>query len=50
MGYLNYQIAFKTDYDGKKAMEERIIWKKRAKEEQWKILLYHDMENEIITL
>ena len=50
MGYLNYQIAFKTDYDGKKAMEERIIWKQRAQEEQWKILLYHDIENEIISL
>ncbi|MGJ1242627.1 hypothetical protein [Sphingobacterium siyangense] len=50
MGYLNYQIAFKTDYDGKKAMEKRIIWKQRAQEEQWKILLYHDIENEIIRL
>jgi hypothetical protein len=31
-------------------MEERIIWKQRAQEEQWKILLYHDIENEIISL
>lgn len=42
--YLKYPIAFKRDFDGKKAMEERIHWENLAKEEHWKILLYHDMQ------
>ncbi|RXM39118.1 MBL fold metallo-hydrolase [Chryseobacterium sp. CH21] len=48
--YLKYQIAFKTDFDGKLAMEARNQWEKRAKEEYWKILLYHDMEQAILEL
>lgn len=43
-GYLKYPIAFKSDFDGKKAMEQRAKWEKLAKEEHWKILLYHDMK------
>lgn len=49
-GYLKYQIAFKSDFDGIKAKEERIQWEAQAKEECWKILLYHDLENSIITI
>jgi len=41
--YLKYDIAYKTDYDGKRAMEERIVWKKQAKTEHWGILFYHDL-------
>ena len=44
MRYLKYQMAFKTDFEGKKAMEARVQWEKCAKEEHWKILLYHDMD------
>ncbi|KFC21296.1 MBL fold metallo-hydrolase [Epilithonimonas lactis] len=50
MGYLKYQIAFKTDFDGKKARDERMLWEKQAREEQWKILLYHDLELDIVTI
>lgn len=50
MGYFKYQIAFKTDFDGVKAKQERIQWEKQAKEEQWKILLYHDLEFDIVEL
>lgn len=47
-GYLKYPIAFKSDFDGKKAMEQRTEWEKLAKAEHWKILLYHDMKRSIL--
>ncbi|WP_435522569.1 hypothetical protein [Chryseobacterium indoltheticum] len=50
MGYLKYHIAFKTDFDGVKAKQERIQWEKQAKEEQWKILLYHDLDFDMVEL
>lgn len=40
--YLKFHIAYKTDYDGKKAMEDRVQWEAEAKENNWKVLLYHD--------
>jgi len=40
--YLKFHIAYKTDYDGKKAMEDRIKWEQQAKENNWTVLLYHD--------
>lgn len=48
--YLKYHIAYKTDYEGKKAMELRQIWEQEAKVEGWKVLLYHDLEKPIVTL
>lgn len=48
--YLKYQIAYKTDHDGRKAMELRQIWQKQAEQEHWKILLYHDMRHPIIEM
>lgn len=48
--YLKYQIAFKTDFDGRQAMRYRHQWEKNAKEKGWKILLYHDMDQAIIKL
>ncbi|WP_419867936.1 MBL fold metallo-hydrolase [Chryseobacterium sp. CT-SW4] len=48
--YLKYHVAYKTDYDGKKAMEQRIKWEVQAKEEGWKILLYHDMKVPILKM
>ncbi|MEN5380190.1 MBL fold metallo-hydrolase [Sphingobacterium kitahiroshimense] len=47
-GYLKYPIAFKSDFDGKKAMEQRTEWEKLAKAEHWKVLLYHDMKSAIL--
>lgn len=46
--YLKYDIAYKTDYDGKRAMGERIIWKKQAKIEDWRILFYHDLVEPLV--
>lgn len=40
--YLKFHIAYKTDYDGKKAMACRIQWEQEAKENNWQVLLYHD--------
>ena len=40
--YLKFHIAYKSDHDGKKAMELRQVWEKQAKEENWKVLFYHD--------
>lgn len=45
--YLRIPIAYKADHNGKLAMEERQNWERQAKEENWKILLYHDMERSI---
>lgn len=50
IGYLKYQIVFKTDFDGMKAKQKRIQWERQAKEERWKILLYHDLKFEIVEL
>lgn len=41
--YLDVHIAYKTDDDGKKAMQWRIKWEEQAKAAHWTILLYHDL-------
>ncbi len=48
--YLKFHIAYKTDYNGKKAMELRQIWEQQAKEENWTVLFYHDFKNNASTL
>lgn len=48
--YLKLHIAYKTDFDGRKAMHLRQLWEKQAKEEHWKILLYHDMKSPFLEL
>lgn len=48
--YLKYHDAYKSDFDGKKAMQLRIKWQKEAIENNWKILLYHDLEKSILQL
>jgi glyoxylase-like metal-dependent hydrolase (beta-lactamase superfamily II) len=48
--YLKFHIAYKSDDDGKKAMELRQIWEKQAKEENWKVLFYHDFSKNCIEL
>lgn len=42
--YLKYHLAYKSDFDGKKAMQLRIKWQEEALENHWKVLLYHDLE------
>ncbi|MEG0760156.1 MBL fold metallo-hydrolase [Chryseobacterium sp.] len=46
--YLKYHLAYKSDFDGKKAMQLRIEWQKEAIENNWKILLYHDLQKSIL--
>lgn len=46
--YLTHHLAYKTDFDGKKALENRQKWALQAEEEHWKILLYHDMKKSIL--
>lgn len=48
--YLKYPVTYKSDFDGKKAMQLRIKWQKEAIENNWKILLYHDLEKSILQL
>lgn len=48
--YLKFHIAYKSDNDGKKAMELRQLWEKQAKEENWTVLFYHDFKNNAISL
>lgn len=42
--YTEFHVAYKTDYDGKKAMNLRKQWLEQARQEHWTILLYHDLE------
>jgi glyoxylase-like metal-dependent hydrolase (beta-lactamase superfamily II) len=46
--YLKYHVAYKSDFDGRKAMELRQKWQQQAEENHWKVLLYHDLEKTII--
>lgn len=46
--YLKYHLAYKSDFDGRKAMELRLKWEKEARENRWKILLYHDLDKAIV--
>lgn len=46
--YLKHHLAYKSDFDGRKAMRLRIGWAKAAAENNWKILLYHDLHKSII--
>jgi glyoxylase-like metal-dependent hydrolase (beta-lactamase superfamily II) len=48
--YLKYHLAYKSDFDGRKAMELRLKWQKEAIENHWKILLYHDLNKSILQL
>ena len=48
--YLKYPLAFKNDFDGRKALEERTKWEEEGKQQKWKVLLYHDLENPILQL
>ncbi|SEM84562.1 Glyoxylase, beta-lactamase superfamily II [Chryseobacterium taichungense] len=48
--YLKYHLAYKSDFDGRKAMELRLKWQKEAVENHWKILLYHDLDTSILQL
>lgn len=48
--YLKYHVTYKSDFDGKKAMQLRIKWQKEVIENNWKILLYHDLEKSILQL
>lgn len=47
-GYFKQSIAYKTDYDGHKAMEFRKIWKEQAEAENWQVLFYHDLKNPVV--
>lgn len=47
--YLKFHIAYKTDYNGKKAMEDRQLWEQQAKENNWQVLFYHDTKS-VVTL
>jgi glyoxylase-like metal-dependent hydrolase (beta-lactamase superfamily II) len=42
--YADFNIAYKSDDDGKLAAALRHEWKAAAEREHWKVLLYHDME------
>lgn len=48
--YLKYHLAYKSDFDGRKAMELRLKWQKEAIENRWKILLYHDLDKAVIQM
>lgn len=47
-GYLKYPFAYKSDYDGKKAMSQRLQWQQKAQAEHWAILFYHDIKNNVV--
>ncbi|MFB6457155.1 MBL fold metallo-hydrolase [Chitinophaga sp. Hz27] len=48
--YLHPHVAYKSDYDGKRAMELRTAWEKEGKQQHWQCLLYHDMHAPMLLL
>jgi glyoxylase-like metal-dependent hydrolase (beta-lactamase superfamily II) len=46
--YLKYRLAYKSDFDGRKARDLRIAWARTAAEHHWKVLLYHDLEKSVL--
>lgn len=46
--YLKYHVAYKSDYDGRKAKELRQLWQEKASTEHWNVLLYHDLDKKTI--
>lgn len=46
--YLKFHLAYKTDFDGKKAMELRQLWEEEAHKEQWEVLFYHDIRDNVV--
>jgi len=46
--YLKFHIAYKSDFDGKKAMELRQLWEQQATNEHWSVLFYHDVKNNVV--
>ncbi|TRW25258.1 MBL fold metallo-hydrolase [Flavobacterium zepuense] len=40
--YLKFHIAYKSDFDGVTAKEQRQKWEQQAKDEHWTVLFYHD--------
>lgn len=47
-GYFDLNIAYKTDYDGESAKNDRQTWRQRAEDEHWRVLFYHDMGETIV--
>jgi glyoxylase-like metal-dependent hydrolase (beta-lactamase superfamily II) len=46
--YLDRPVAYKTDYEGKKAMQLRQHWEQQARAEHWSVLLYHDLTTPVV--
>lgn len=46
--YLKMPVAYKTDYDGRRAKELRQQWQKMATDGHWTVLLYHDMKTPVL--
>ena len=47
--YLDFHIAYKTDYNGKKAMQLRQQWQDQLKQRHWTVLFYHDLKLAMLT-
>ena len=41
---MKHKFVAKYDYDGKKAMELRKVWKEKGEAEDWNFLFYHDVK------
>jgi len=50
VGYLKYHIAYKTDFDGKKALSMRNKWQREALESDWTVLFYHNLGESVLKL
>ena len=42
---MKHKFAAKYDFDGKKAMELRLVWKEQGTKENWTFLFYHDIRS-----
>lgn len=48
--YMKSALAYKSDFDGKKALITRKNWTKEAAEKHWLVLFYHDMKTPYLQL
>ena len=48
--YLESHLAFKNDYDGKAALSLRQKWIEEAKNNNWTVLFYHDMQTPFLDI
>lgn len=48
--YWRRKVAYKSDFDGKKARDLREEWKILAEDENWNVMFYHDVKKPLVLI